>query len=94
MTTPPYICLHQTNRALFQQRNKPKEAPKVPEQAPFFLPTLPGVEPRFAPDPKPQDPKKPTRRFEKTAASMESTFYQKLLSDDRNGDCKPTPDLS
>lgn len=28
-------------------RNKPKEPPKAPEQAPFFLPTLPGTETRF-----------------------------------------------
>jgi U3 small nucleolar RNA-associated protein 21 len=28
-------------------RNKPKEAPKAPESAPFFLPTLPGTETRF-----------------------------------------------
>lgn len=28
-------------------RNKPKEAPKAPEAAPFFLPTLPGTETRF-----------------------------------------------
>lgn len=28
-------------------RNKPKEAPKAPEAAPFFLPTLPGTETRY-----------------------------------------------
>lgn len=28
----------------FQARNKPKEAPKAPAQAPFFLPTLGGLE--------------------------------------------------
>lgn len=28
-------------------RNKPREKPKAPEQAPFFLPTLPGTETRF-----------------------------------------------
>ncbi|RUS31073.1 Utp21 specific WD40 associated putative domain-containing protein [Jimgerdemannia flammicorona] len=30
-----------------KKRNKPKEAPKAPEKAPFFLPTLPGVDPKF-----------------------------------------------
>ncbi|KAG6885879.1 hypothetical protein C0993_008398 [Termitomyces sp. T159_Od127] len=35
------------NLEVIQQRNKPKEPPKVPEQAPFFLPTLPGVDIRF-----------------------------------------------
>jgi U3 small nucleolar RNA-associated protein 21 len=28
-------------------RNKPKEAPKLPEKAPFFLPTLPGAKAQF-----------------------------------------------
>ncbi|KAI7894563.1 Utp21 specific WD40 associated putative domain-containing protein [Mucor mucedo] len=28
-------------------RNKPKEAPKLPEKAPFFLPTLPGAKGQF-----------------------------------------------
>ena len=32
-----------------QERNKPKEPPKPPAQAPFFLPTLPGLEPKFLP---------------------------------------------
>ncbi|TPX38216.1 hypothetical protein SmJEL517_g00415 [Synchytrium microbalum] len=31
-----------------KKRNKPKEAPKAPERAPFFLPTLPGSQPKFA----------------------------------------------
>lgn len=30
-----------------KKRNKPKEAPKVPEKAPFFLPTVPGATPTF-----------------------------------------------
>ncbi|KAK2156514.1 hypothetical protein LSH36_211g01051 [Paralvinella palmiformis] len=31
------------------ERNKPKEPPKVPKVAPFFLPTIPGLQPQFAP---------------------------------------------
>lgn len=31
-----------------KKRNKPKEPPKAPEKAPFFLPTLPGAQPKFA----------------------------------------------
>ncbi|KAI8967024.1 Utp21 specific WD40 associated putative domain-containing protein [Mycotypha africana] len=31
-------------------RNKPKEAPKLPEKAPFFLPTLPGAKVQFSLD--------------------------------------------
>ena len=32
---------------LLQQRNKPKEPPKVPKNAPFFLPTVAGLEFKF-----------------------------------------------
>ncbi|KAF9583486.1 hypothetical protein BGW38_009350 [Lunasporangiospora selenospora] len=32
---------------VIKARNKPKEAPKAPEKAPFFLSTLPGVVPKF-----------------------------------------------
>ncbi|KAJ3294723.1 hypothetical protein HK104_003329 [Borealophlyctis nickersoniae] len=35
-----------------KKRNKPMEPPKAPEQAPFFLATLPGVEPKFVATPK------------------------------------------
>ncbi|KAI7823322.1 Utp21 specific WD40 associated putative domain-containing protein [Gamsiella multidivaricata] len=35
------------NLDVIKARNKPKEAPKAPEKAPFFLNTLPGVEPKF-----------------------------------------------
>jgi len=30
-----------------QLRNKPREAPKRPKSAPFFLPTVAGPEPKF-----------------------------------------------
>ena len=32
---------------IFQKRNKPKEPPKVPKSAPFFIPTVAGLEPKF-----------------------------------------------
>ena len=35
------------NLDIIKQRNKPIEPPKQPKQAPFFLPTLPGIEPKF-----------------------------------------------
>jgi U3 small nucleolar RNA-associated protein 21 len=35
------------NIEAIKKRNKPKEAPKVPEKAPFFLPTVPGATPMF-----------------------------------------------
>jgi U3 small nucleolar RNA-associated protein 21 len=32
---------------IIKQRNRPTEAAKAPEAAPFFLPTLPGLQPKF-----------------------------------------------
>ena len=37
------------NLDIIKLRNKPVEPPKQPKQAPFFLPTLPGLEPKFIP---------------------------------------------
>ena len=37
------------NLDIIKLRNKPIEPPKQPKQAPFFLPTLPGIEPKFIP---------------------------------------------
>ncbi|KAF8809021.1 Utp21-domain-containing protein [Phlegmacium glaucopus] len=76
------------NLEVIQQRNKPKEPPKVPEKAPFFLPTLPGVETRFASEVKDpaKDAKKSTRRLEKAVHGMESVFAQKLAAEVVDGD--------
>ncbi|KAJ7685354.1 Utp21 specific WD40 associated putative domain-containing protein [Mycena polygramma] len=74
------------NLEVIQQRNKPKEPPKAPEQAPFFLPTLPGVEPRFAPEKAVSETKKDTRRLQQAAAGTRSTFLDKLMACDGSGD--------
>ena len=78
------------NLEIIQLRNKPKEPPKPPEKAPFFLPTLPGVEQRFDVNSGEQEKKskKPTRRLEKAAAATESVFLQKLSAEDPEGDCE------
>ncbi|XP_053150733.1 WD repeat-containing protein 36 isoform X2 [Hemicordylus capensis] len=36
------------NLDIIKQKNKPKEPPKVPKTAPFFIPTIPGLVPRYA----------------------------------------------
>ncbi|KAI0031820.1 Utp21-domain-containing protein [Vararia minispora EC-137] len=60
------------NLEVIQQRNKPKEPPKPPEKAPFFLPTLSGVEQRFVMEDK--------RAQEGGEVSNESFFsYTKTL---------------
>lgn len=76
-----------------QQRNKPKEAPKVPEKAPFFLPTLPGVDHRF--DVEAEKDKKnagSTKRGktgkQRETSGIESDFQRRLLDEDADGDCK------
>ncbi|KAF8969650.1 Utp21-domain-containing protein [Flammula alnicola] len=76
------------NLEIIQQRNKPKEPPKAPEQAPFFLPTLPGVETRFAPEVKEpeKEPKRGTRRLEKAKIGSDSVFCQKLAAELTDGD--------
>jgi len=38
-----------TNIDIIKERNKPEKAPEKPASAPFFLPTLPGLVPQFAP---------------------------------------------
>jgi U3 small nucleolar RNA-associated protein 21 len=76
--------------SLLQQRNKPKEPPKAPEKAPFFLPTLPGLEPRFASGNKvPQkENKKPTKRLDKGCNDVQSPFIHKLVAEAADGDCE------
>lgn len=83
------------NLETIKARNKPKEAPKAPERAPFFLPTLPGVDNRFdfGVAPKTNDdtgkdaPVK--RKLDYTAgASVETDFVRRLLSEDKAGPCE------
>jgi hypothetical protein len=73
-----------------QQRNQPTEAPKVPEHAPFFLPTLPGIESRFVIEKNKEDKKsqKSTRRLEKAVGKSESVFYEKLVEASNTKDCE------
>lgn len=73
------------NLEVIQQRNKPKEPPKKPEHAPFFLPTLPGVEHRFAIEEKKQETQeKHTRRLDKIAANSRSTLQKLLAESDKD----------
>lgn len=74
-----------------QQRNKPKEPPKLPERAPFFLPSLPGETLRFDVESKETEEEKETktRRLEKNRAmEAESEFQRLLRGEDTSGDCK------
>ncbi|GFS13535.1 WD repeat-containing protein 36 [Elysia marginata] len=44
---PTSRWLNLLNLDIIKIRNKPKEPPKVPKAAPFFLPTVAGLEPKF-----------------------------------------------
>lgn len=78
------------NLEVIQQRNKPKEAPKAPEHAPFFLPTLPGVETRFEKQSTEKTSNQAsTRRLDKIKSESESVFIQKLIQEDFSGDFEP-----
>ncbi|NXB17339.1 WDR36 protein, partial [Rhagologus leucostigma] len=37
------------NLDIIKKKNKPREPPKVPKSAPFFIPTVPGLIPRYVP---------------------------------------------
>ncbi|EPY86645.1 hypothetical protein CB1_000304014 [Camelus ferus] len=44
------------NLDIIKKKNKPKEPPKVPKSAPFFIPTIPGLVPRYAAPEQNNDP--------------------------------------
>ncbi|KAI5478393.1 WD repeat protein, U3 small nucleolar RNA-associated protein 21 [Pseudohyphozyma bogoriensis] len=76
------------NLETIKQRNKPKEAPKAPERAPFFLPTLPGVKQRFdfGTEMATEVAEVKSRKLDMTSASVETEFVQRLLKEDKAGD--------
>ncbi|KAG7447991.1 Utp21-domain-containing protein [Guyanagaster necrorhizus] len=75
------------NLEVIQHRNKPIEPPKPPEKAPFFLPTLPGVETRFdVKTAEKETSKKSTRRLENAAGHSQSQFHRQMISESREGD--------
>ncbi|GAA6062774.1 hypothetical protein JCM10212_006887 [Sporobolomyces blumeae] len=81
------------NLETIKQRNKPKEAPKAPEQAPFFLPTLPGTDARFDFGSEPDADKRngesadvaAKRKLDFAASSIETDFVRRLLAEKEDG---------
>lgn len=77
------------NLDTIKARNKPKEPPKAPEAAPFFLPTVSGLEPRFdvsAAQARDDDPQ--SARLAPAASFLESEFTRRLAREDEDGDCE------
>ena len=77
---------------LIKQRNKPTEAPKAPEKAPFFLPSTSGGAPALAGDPATgkdsgdDGGQSRITRFDRKR--MEQAFTKKLQSGAASGNCK------
>ena len=62
---------------IVRKRNKPKEPPKAPEAAPFFLPTIPSLEPKF--DFSDITRTKENRKFETHSDFQNLTIFCKML---------------
>lgn len=80
------------NLETIKLRNKPKEAPKAPEKAPFFLPTLPGVVSKFAAPEKTNDDDSAHKAMKGNFSSdyQHETQFTKLLraGHEYGGNCK------
>lgn len=61
---------------VIKRRNKPKEPPKVPKAAPFFLPTIPGLNPQLAPPET--NSEEQTKVFSFGVLAQKSPFYVQL----------------
>jgi len=77
------------NLETIKARNKPKEPPKAPEAAPFFLPTVSGLQPRFDVSAAARDEGDPmSARLAPSATFLESEFTRRLAREDEEGDCE------
>ncbi|KAL1936765.1 hypothetical protein VTP01DRAFT_899 [Rhizomucor pusillus] len=86
------------NLETIKKRNKPKEAPKAPEKAPFFLPTLPGAIPKFAVEEEKQNNEQKeieSRRLNFANIDTETAFVKALRNcHDKNRDYTSFVDLA
>ncbi|XP_070537319.1 WD repeat-containing protein 36-like [Ptychodera flava] len=65
-----------TNLELIKKRNKPKEPPKVAKSAPFFLPTVTGIIPKFAAPSDESKDQPPSRVMHFSNLQLQSEFVQ------------------
>lgn len=73
---------------LIKQRNKPKEAPKAPEKAPFFLPSTNSGKPKAVEGEAGKEEGSSSRIVMLEMARQEEAFTGKLLEGAASGDCK------
>jgi len=66
---------------LIKQRNKPKQPPKKPKAAPFFLPTIAGLETKFQVDTIGENEDKISDQSKFINKFDSATQFQKLLTD-------------
>lgn len=79
---------------LIKQRNKPKEAPKLPEKAPFFLPALDKPLPSSVTEEKAGDSIAERSRIMKMdRVAYEGAFTVALRSGSESGDCMSPPPI-
>ncbi|RGB38492.1 Utp21 specific WD40 associated putative domain-containing protein [Rhizophagus diaphanus] len=76
------------NLETIKKRNKPKEPPKVDEKAPFFLPTLPGVDPKFIPvnNSNESKDKEKSKNIKMSDIKVETEFVRILKKNQEEGD--------
>lgn len=80
---------------LIKQRNKPKQAPKLPEKAPFFLSSLDKPSPAAAVDEKAAESAAERSRIMKMdRVAFEGAFTVALRSGSESGDCMFAPLLT
>ena len=77
---------------LIRQRNKPTEAPKAPEKAPFFLPPVGETKTAEASKAEAAEPQSRITRFDR--ARSEEAFSAKLRKGADSGDCRLSFGLS
>ncbi|KAH0628125.1 hypothetical protein JD844_008892 [Phrynosoma platyrhinos] len=75
------------NLDVIKQKNKPKEPPKVPKSAPFFIPTIPGLVPRYASIEHEKDGQQ-SKIVDLGVLAQKSEFHMKLEEALENGDYK------
>lgn len=76
---------------IIKQRNKPKEAPKAPEKAPFFLPSANSGKPKAVEGEAGKEEGSSSRIVRLEMARQEEAFTGKLLEGAASGDCKFKP---
>lgn len=75
----PIQCVGGCFFFLLQERNKPKDPPRKPKSAPFFLPTVAGLEPKFELPEEDKEDKK-VNFLELSIANEKKTFFQLLMT--------------